>query len=304
MDEQAIETRVENALIASVRTRLTGIFHTEKDKDRDTDDQSGMAERFRRATRGMDKPQSPKTRKPLQGITNDEIEERTLAVRQLMLLGLSQSQMIYFLPCWGFDLKRSQVSEYVQRIRPTLTRADVRRFERTENAAEDHDALSRWCVIRCCRDAHDNGYKIGRDMQFNAPPMDGMRFRPDGWFWIGRYLFYAETQLEPLPEVRWTQKVDRYIDLWEKSDRFFKVLFWVKHGDLYRIRTHFRNRLKRRGHENLDLFRFMATSNLKSTVQNFATDEVWQTCRIRSDMVSLVKFMRRLDDHPSRNASD
>jgi hypothetical protein len=281
-----------------------GSGHPDQNTDGYTDDRSDSRDRFLRAIRSMEKPKPAKQHRPFHGITNDEIEERTIAVRQCIMIGFSPEQMVELLPCWGIILSRSQVYEYITRVMPTLTKRELRRFKMTENDQEPHDLWSRRTLLRCCRDAHDRGYKIGRDIHMDTPPMEGMRFRPDGWFWIERYHFYTECQLEPLPEVRWTQKGSRYIDLWERSDRFFKVLFFVREGNLVRIRQHFRSLLIRRGHPDLDLFRFTALASVKSSVRNFATDPVWQTCKPHGVPVSLVQFLRRSGDRPSRNASD
>ena len=267
----------------------------------DTEDHTGIdtlssysaKERFQRAIGEKPEPKSPDRNPNLHGIPVNEIKERELAFKQLVRLGFTFDQIQTFLPCWNIKLSKTQIYEYFSRLK--WTKKDLKGYEKMDLGQDPHDMWTIRGAIRVMLDAKERGYAISRDMHANTAP-EGFKFRPDFEFSIEEYHFYVEMQLQPLPEGKWITKHRHYIRLYKQNKEKFKVLFFVKHGDLVKIRAYGRKVLKEMGHPDLDPFRYIDKKiMIADSGSNFATDKLWLTCFSgdRKGPVNLVQYLRR-----------
>src|SRR5688572_29764984 len=81
------------------------------------DERSGLKSRFEHALRGLEKPKSGLSRRPLKPLKSEEKRERLHLVSQCVKLGMSVEQMADFLPTWDLPLSRSTIYEYLGQLK-------------------------------------------------------------------------------------------------------------------------------------------------------------------------------------------
>ncbi len=238
-------------------------------------DAASLHDRFQRVVHGLEKPTPDAARRAFHGITNNEKRRRAQLVTECIILGMSAEQIVDFLPTWGVTLSRSQVSDYMTEIIPTIPKSKMPpRYRRSEGEQSHHDYFTWRFFIRIAQDAAKAGYRT-RKIQ-KGRTVEGMRFRPDLNWWIIHYLFYLELQLSDLTETRWTVKFANYFRLRE-TGLWFRALFVIdQQGDMNYARRFAREFLKKKNQPDLDLCLFINLDDLKSSA-NLATDEVWIT---------------------------
>ena len=243
---------------------------TDKGRDGNADghpDLRGSVEdRARRVFSRMEKPRTPDSGRPFAGITNDEKRVRMQLVEECVRLGMPVEQMVDFLPTLGLTLSRSQVYEYLGRMK-------LPRWYRPSEAAQSHhDYYTFRFFIRAAQDAARSGYRT-HHLSKGTAPCDGARFRPDFSFAVGRYQFFMEMQLSDLTETRWSVKFRNYLRLRQLLGRPFRALFVIdQRGDLAYCRASARKVLG----EGYSPFLFVPLDELKGS-RNVATDPVWLT---------------------------
>lgn len=258
-----------------------------------------VEERFQRVVEGFRKPKNKMRPSGFHGITIKEKNEREIAVRELVKLGLSIRQIKDFLPSRGIFLSDAQVYGYYERL--GLKPSVYRKYEQRYKDARKQSPHDRYCKDLLVRLARDAGTPI-TEIELNQAAYQGARFRPDIRFMVGNYRFCVEVQLEPLPESRWTLKLKNYIKYREMGYKD-KILFFVRSGDMTRIRQYARDLLKQHGMENSSVFRFIRMNEAMTEpggTQNLMEDRLWSTewSGLKKDRVSLLEYMCRSGQKP------
>jgi hypothetical protein len=263
--------------------------HPDRDTDGHADREAGVAARYERAVRGFHTPKPQSLGKPFAGITNEAKKERQATIEACVRLGMSVEQMVDFLPTLGVTLSRSQVYEYLGRMK-------LPRFYKPSEAAQSHhDYYTFRFFVRMAQDAAQSGYATHHLAKGKAPA-EGARFRPDFAFSVRRYRFYMELQLSDLTETRWTVKMRNYLRLRREQGRPFRALFVIDaKGDLAYARR-FARQLVERQDVGTGIFLFIRLDELKGS-KNVATDPVWQDPWGRPQ--SLLQFLPLPGQKPS-----
>jgi len=202
---------------------------------------------------------------------------------------MSVEQMVDFLPTVGVTLSRSQVYEYLGRMK-------LPRFYRPSEAAQSHhDYYTFWFFVRMAQDAALSGYAT-HHLAKGTAPAEGARFRPDFAFSVKRYRFYMELQLSDLTETRWTVKMRNYLRLRKEIGKPFRALFVIDaKGDLAYARR-FARGLAERQDVGRGIFLFIRLDELKGS-KNVATDPVWVDPWGRN--IALLEFLQLPGQKPT-----
>lgn len=243
---------------------------------------SDIRGRYEHALKGLEKPKRTGYHPGLKSLTIDERQERASMIYSLVTLGMAAEQIVDFLPTWGISLSRSTVYEYLSEMRLP------RYYKRAAGEQSHHDYYTFRFFIKIAQDAHAAGMRTSRLMKGKLA-WEGMHFRPDFKFEMGKYLRFMEMQLSDLAETRWTTKFSNYWRLKKLTGLKFRVLFIIdQKGDLAYVRRHARLFLEKRK-EDVNLFLFIRLDDLKGSA-NTVTDKVWWTpwTRREEDRVSML----------------
>jgi hypothetical protein len=258
---------------------------------------SNVYERFERATRGIHKPKSRIISTKFRGLEIKELNERELAVRKCIRMGLSIKQTQLYLEGTGLELTEKQVYNYYEGL--GLTKSERKRYEercKSQLNQYPHDRYCKNLLVRIVRDAKMPVREVSLNQAFRYRG----RYRPDVNIMLGNYRFLFENQMDYLNESKWVGKMVAAIDLWKQGMKFRQV-YIVWEGNIDTIRRYARDLLQRKSMSST-LFLFTRGEENLFTPDgrvNIMYDPIWRTPVGSAERyVSLLKYVSRLGQKP------